>query len=133
MKNLPYKELAIAYAVMITIGSSIPGTLMTNDEIFAFDKVMHLTEYFGFGVIVGLTFIFSDNRRHSMKWLAYTVRIGLVYSLFDEAYQSLIPGREPSFLDVVADLGGILTAIVVLSFAYYKIDPSRTERQESAE
>ena len=120
LEKFNFRFWSYACGGLIVILSSIPGDYLPRAETFTIDKLFHVIEYFGFTILVGFAYIYSFNRRNRMKWIPYTLRIGMLFPIFDELYQSLIPGRISSWLDVIADLSGVTLAIVTLAFIYDK-------------
>ena len=115
-----YQKLAAAFAVLILGLSSIPADSLPRQIFFSWDKVYHMIEYFIFILLVGMSYITSETRRLRMKWIPYTLRIGLIFPILDELYQSLIPGRFSSWFDVLADLSGVTIGIFALAYYYEK-------------
>ena len=115
-----YQKLSAAFALLILALSSIPADNLPRQLFFSWDKVYHLIEYFIFILLVGMSYITSDTRRLRMKWIPYTLRIGLIFPILDELYQSLIPGRFSSWFDVLADLSGVTIGIFALAYYYEK-------------
>jgi len=115
-----FQKLSAAFALLIFGLSSIPGNYLPTEIFFSWDKVYHVIEYFIFILLVGMSYITSDERRLRMKWIPYTLRIGLIFPILDELYQSLIPGRYSSWFDVLADLSGVTIGILVLGYYYEK-------------
>ena len=115
-----YQMLAAAFAVLILGLSSIPGDSLPRQILFSWDKIYHVIEYFIFILLVGMSYITSKTRRLRMKWIPYTLRIGLIFPILDELYQSLIPGRLSSWFDVLADLTGVTIGIFALAYYYEK-------------
>ncbi len=117
-EKINFRALSIMYAFAIIIVSSIPGDFLPRKELFSWDKVFHFFEYFFFTLLIASAYIYSPNRRHRMKWIAYTLKIGIIFPLSDEFYQSFIPGRTSSWLDVIADLSGVTIALFSLAYFY---------------
>ena len=115
-----YHKLSAVFAVLILGLSSIPAKHLPQELFFSWDKVYHLIEYFIFILLVGMSYITSDTRRLRMKWIPYTLRIGLIFPVLDELYQSLIPGRLSSWFDVLADLTGVTIGMIALAYYYEK-------------
>jgi len=71
------------------------------------DKVVHLAEYavFAFLLYRGLNY---EGKR--VRWSVTLIVIisGSALAVLDELYQSYIPGRDSSILDLAADAGGIV-------------------------
>lgn len=76
-------------------------------EIPTNDKVGHFLAY----ATLTLNFSLLLTRMKQLWWLVPAI---LMYGVLIEGIQGLIPGRQPSFLDVLANSGGI--AIGVLLF-----------------
>ncbi len=120
LEKINFRIWSYVYGGLILLLSSIPAHYLPREELFTIDKLFHVIEYFGFALLVGFAHIYSTRRRYRMKWIPYTLRIGILFPIFDELYQSLIPGRISSWLDVIADLSGVTLAIVTLAFIYDK-------------
>ena len=97
----------IIFLILITIGSSIPGKNMPALNIFRFDKILHLMEYFILGYL--LMNVFRDKTDYP-KLL--TLFIGFMYGVSDEIYQFTVIGRFPSSFDVFADTLGLTLSII---------------------
>ena len=118
IEKINFRTLSIIFAALIIIVSSIPGSYLPRQEVFSWDKLFHFVEYFIFTLLIASAYIYSPNRRHRMKWIAYTLKIGIIFPLSDEFYQSFIPGRTSSWLDVIADLSGVTIALFGLAYFY---------------
>ena len=68
--------LVVIFLILITIGSSIPGKNMPALNIFRFDKILHLMEYFILGYL--LMNVFRDKTDYP-KLL--TLFIGFMYGV----------------------------------------------------
>jgi len=83
-----------------------PGDSLYLPPLPGIDKLAHLLAY---GVLAAATlFAFGERWRSEKAGLTVLITIFfcLVYGISDEFHQSFIPGRAPSFLDIVADCGG---------------------------
>ena len=81
------------------------------------DKVMHVLEYFGLGVLVvrGL----RATMRITLPLVAALIALsfGILVGTGDEYFQSFVPGRQSSPFDLLADtLGLLLAQLVYLAF-----------------
>lgn len=108
LNNQKYFKIAfVIYLITILGVSSIPGNSLPRVIILSPDKLLHMTEYAILAILAYLGF-----RRFSI-----TLVFGLViFTCFDEIWQSFIPGRSPSVYDVIADIIGILIVITILYF-----------------
>ncbi len=102
---------AIAVYLLVWIGSSLPGSSMPDHRLFEFDKVLHLVEY----TVVGLSLAWGLRHRLAKGWKSFAgalLLIGLCWAISDETHQAFV-GRDASLLDLLADLAGLLTAILL--------------------
>ncbi len=103
----------IIYSAAIIAVSSIANLRQPELQVIAFDKLAHLFEY---ALLAYLAFrSFSNLIPVDRARLAFLLAAVFVsgYAIFDEWFQSMIPGRDSSGWDVLADLIG---ALLVLSF-----------------
>ncbi len=108
--------LALLLAGFIWYLSGLTGTHMP--PLFPHqDKVMHLGIYALLGfLLAGVLRRSADDTRATV--LVTTVILAGLYGLADEVHQSFVPGRDPSALDLVADItGGLLGALTMHLFA----------------
>lgn len=92
-----------AYSVLILIGSSIPSSSMPKLEVLTFDKIIHFIEYSIFGILY-LRFYRESKASSGSKLI---LLLPLIFPLIDESWQHLIPGRDSSIFDSLADWIGI--------------------------
>ena len=78
-----------------------------------FDKFAHMILYFGFGILLHITFRHSDNLTLRKYAPVIAIFIGVAYGISDEIHQMYVPGRTSSFDDLVADSIGITLAQIV--------------------
>jgi VanZ family protein len=82
--------------------SSIPGNSIPRFIFLSWDKLLHLVEYsiLGYLAVNSLRAITKDQ-------IIVIIISCLGFACFDELWQSLIPGRFSSGLDIIADGIGI--------------------------
>jgi VanZ family protein len=98
---------SVAYASLIFILSSIP-TLKAPDLGISFeDKIYHILEYAGFGILLQRGTEMSGGR--SLKRLLSISVLGVCYGASDEIHQLFVPGRECDLVDFFADAAGVLS------------------------
>ena len=101
--------IAFGYAAVIVALSSIPGTNYPAAEIFTYDKVIHIVEYAGF------SFILARARPDNASLMA-TALFASLFGMGDELYQMMVPGRDSSLLDWIADSAGALAGVYLYGF-----------------
>jgi hypothetical protein len=78
----------------------------------------HLALY---GILAGLLHIslwsWRTSNGGSLRWAMAAVVLAVLYGISDEFHQSLVPGREPSTLDVLVDGVGALTGAMVAKYS----------------
>lgn len=120
MKNyFRFQGPAWFWAILIFIGSSLPG-LTAPDLGFQWeDKLAHLIEFAVFGFVLMRAFSNSKNlffRRHA--WLL-ALLVGIIYGALDELHQRLVPGRSADLADWIADALGIATGQLIYFLVYH--------------
>ena len=97
------------YLFLILIGSSIPGKSVPTVFALTWDKLLHVIEYFFLGI---LGFRAYENR---YKYITIMISMfGIIFGCIDEMWQSLIPGRNPSYYDVIADGIGVILGVITI-------------------
>ena len=96
------RVLLIGYILLIISVSSIPGYSIPRFILFSWDKLLHLVEYSILGYLAVNSF-----RAISKGQVIVIIISCLCFACFDELWQSLIPGRFSSGLDIIADGIGI--------------------------
>jgi len=82
------------------------------------DKLCHVVEYFGLGVLVARAVRASFRLAVPLAAALLALSLGIVVGTGDEYFQSFVPGRESSALDLLADTAGVaLAQLVYLAFA----------------
>lgn len=119
-KRFPYTWLALGYAALILIISSIPD-LSPPQLGFEFqDKLYHLVEYSIFSVLLFFALFNSPRDFLRKNILIIALLIGTTFAALDEAHQNLIPGRSADILDFIADFLGLALIQLILWFSYRK-------------
>ena len=110
---LYYHLPMILYGGVIITISSIPDLHTPEVRDIAFDKAAHFAEYALFAFLTFRSFSNWDWMNRLGRGCIFAALFLTLFAVFDEFYQSLIPGRFASVYDVLADLGG---ALLVLAF-----------------
>ncbi|MCH8820099.1 MAG: VanZ family protein [Acidobacteria bacterium] len=113
LKNLYHWGPAAACAALIfalSHQSDPPGA----EWFSSFDSVVHFLEYgmFALTLVWGATSGFRLSL--TTKSAVVVCAVALLYALSDEWHQSLIPNRDASLLDVVADAVGSIASVMIV-------------------
>ncbi len=106
-RAIPYRYLALFYALLIFGVSAIPSLTAPPLGIVLEDKIVHFFEFGVFSFLLFLAFYHSGSgfvRRHVSL---FSSTVAVIYALSDELHQKFVPGRTCEFLDFVADCLGI--------------------------
>ncbi len=105
--------LVIGYAAIIYHLSAESHPLaFLPPELFAFDKVLHGSEYAGLGALIAFALLRS--RVRPILALAAAALLASAYGVSDEWHQSFVPGRDPDWHDWAADTVGALAGAALL-------------------
>tara|TARA_B100000029_G_C17197458_1_gene823059 strand:- start:166 stop:525 length:360 start_codon:yes stop_codon:yes gene_type:complete len=108
MRVKHFRGLLIAYILLIISVSSIPGHSIPRFVLFSWDKLLHLVEYSILGYLAVNSF-----RAISKDKVIIVMISCLAFACFDELWQSFIPGRFSSGLDILADGIGIIVGSIL--------------------
>ena len=106
----------LVYLTVIVVLSAQPN-LKPPFEFNNSDKLMHVLEYFGLGVLVARAL--RATMRLSMPLIAAlcAMSFGIIVGTGEEYFQSFVPGRVSSAFDLLADTAGLaLAQLVYLAF-----------------
>ncbi|MCH4890660.1 VanZ family protein [Acidaminobacter sp. JC074] len=81
-------------------------------------KTAHFTIYLVLGLLLMHAFKVSHATRRGGVFLTFVS--GMVYAVSDEFHQSFVPGRGPSFFDVIIDTSGVIVGILVFLLLCWK-------------
>ncbi len=110
---------AILYALLIIGLSSIPGRSFPDIKWLSQDKLIHIGEYLIFGILVSRAMVLRVTARGRV--FLFTLLLAGTFGALDEAYQTLIPGRDNSYADLIADLLGVVSgSLLFLLWKYYR-------------
>jgi len=113
-----YQFPAVLGAVMIFIASSIPAKYLPSQAFFGFDKIVHITLFFIFGLLVYRALEpINGSGQINFARLFFSIAVVIFYGIMDEIHQGSVPGRTLDAYDALADtVGGLLAGILI----YYK-------------
>jgi VanZ family protein len=96
---------ALAWTALIFGASSIPGSRLEDVGFRIPDKLVHGLEYAVLGALL-CGILRAGARRPEWRAFLIAVALGALVGALDENYQRLIPLRDSSFADWIADLVG---------------------------
>ena len=95
----------------ILIGTLIPGTSLSEYEVFSYDKLMHLLAFMAWTLGTGICWRAYNNRRAPLKLL---VVAPILFGIAIEVLQGILPtNRSPEWMDVVFDAIGTILGLLV--------------------
>ena len=110
---------ALAWAGLILGMSSVPGSRLDDVGLQVPDKLVHAVEYAVLGVLAlrAATDRGPVSRRAFWLAIAFAALIGVL----DENYQRLVPQRESSAADWVADLVGTFAGVSLAASRFGRV------------
>lgn len=108
--------LLILYIVVMMIGFLI--TVPKNLEVINNnDKLIHFAEFFVLTVLALKTFQLFRFKHHYIIGIIFC----LMFVVFSESLQSLIPSRSFSYYDMLADALGIIVGLGVFKWIFSRL------------
>ena len=118
-KRFSFQLLSIVWMGLIFFLSSQPSFPMPA-LFWGQDKLFHLATFGILGLFAACSLNRADGGLTWRQVLLVTILVA-AYGVSDEYHQSLVPGREASLWDVLADaVGGFLAALIVRCQAGFK-------------
>lgn len=109
--------LTIIIALNIFFFSSIPGEYINNQlkpiSVFYHFFIFFLLSFFLFISITG-------QKNLNLNSILIVILFCLFYAILDEFHQIFVTGRTADILDILTDLAGILTSIILYSIIKLK-------------
>jgi VanZ family protein len=87
---------------------SAPG----KKGIIPFSIIYHFVIFFLFSFFLCMTI--KGNRKIKVKDILIVLLVSLIYAISDEIHQSFIPGRDASIKDILTDLTGSITSMIIV-------------------
>ncbi len=106
-----HKIYLFAYIALILVISSIPGESVPSVVHLIWDKVLHFVEYGILGILL--------RRTHKKGDFIKTINLcfyGIVVGCIDELWQTLVPGRNGSHFDLMADALGVIFGVIISNY-----------------
>ena len=105
--------LPVIVYVALIFGLSAQPNLHPPFQYQNSDKLMHLLEYGGLGLLLARALWSTRPHRPALVVVCVTLGLGMAIAGLDEKFQSLIPGRESSVFDWFADSSGLCLAQLI--------------------
>jgi VanZ family protein len=126
-KILSQRYHATLWTIFIFVLMAIPGNLLPTEEttfIPNLDKLVHATLFGSFVFLWSYYFTARDNKISNRRYILVLI-IASMYGVATELMQKyLIPMRDFSIFDIIADVTGAIIAYVVFLLTIQKIKPS---------
>jgi VanZ family protein len=109
--NVNKEKLFLVSLIFVFIGIAILSLLPPKsiEKIGEHDKINHFIAYSVLSLNFGLVI-------KKLKTHFYCLPLLIAYGMLLEFCQGFVPGREPSWLDALANSGGVCVGLVFLSF-----------------
>ena len=95
----------LIYAGFIFSLSSEP---LTDVTISVSGDLFHPIEYATLALILSLATYPTFRKMGTTRFILAALAIGILYAISDEVHQSFVPGRDPSYTDLLLDAAGLL-------------------------
>lgn len=95
--------------ILKNLGINLDSILGSIDD-YIIRKLAHMTEYF---ILFHLLYNALSEKYNFWKASSFSLLVVFLYASSDEYHQSFIPGRGPSFKDVLIDTGGGSIALII--------------------
>jgi VanZ family protein len=99
--------LVLVYVAVIFVLSAQPN-MASPFHFRNGDKVAHTLEYGGLGILLVMAVRGREGWDRPLAGGVLALAMGLGVALVDERFQSIIPGRDCSLFDWLADAGGLI-------------------------
>jgi len=115
MSKNTFQKLLIFYIIAILAVSTIPGGAIPKFNIWSFDKILHIIEYF----ILAFLMINVLKKPTNLSILGIII-FGIVYGGFNEIWQGVVAGRHPSIYDAIANgIGMIIGSLISVKYLMF--------------
>ena len=117
-KKFIWLTLFILWTLLLIIASVYPDSnkvIIEGESDFRWDYLEHFVAYFVFG---GLYIVWRSNTDFVIRSieLAFLISVTCIFSLLTEYVQVMIPGRTFNIVDMLYNVGGVLTGTLITYF-----------------
>jgi VanZ family protein len=118
MSKKTFKHISVFYIITILAVSTIPGGAIPKLDVWSFDKILHIIEYF----ILAFLIINVLKKPTNLSILGIII-FGIVYGGFNEIWQGVVAGRYASIYDAIANgIGMIIGSLISLKYLMFSHD-----------
>ena len=118
MSKKLFKYILIFYIIAILAVSTIPGVAIPKFNIWSFDKILHIIEYF----ILAFLMI-NALRITTTRYILIIIIFGIAYGGFNEIWQGIVADRYASIYDAIANgIGMIIGSLISLKYLMFSHD-----------
>lgn len=104
--------ITILIAIEIFYFSSRPGgTIGTGGNAWT-SIVYHFVIFFLFTFFLFISI--KGNQKIKIKYISFVIIISIIYAILDEFHQLFVPLRSFSIKDILTDIAGILSSIILI-------------------
>lgn len=112
MSKKTFQIILILYLFVILVLSTIPGGALPKIDIFSFDKLLHVIEYFILAFLA-----INAIKMPSTRIIILIIIVGIVYGGFNEIWQGIVADRFASIYDAIANgIGMVIGSIVSVKY-----------------
>ncbi len=112
MSKKTFQIILTLYLFVILVLSTIPGGVLPKIDIFSFDKLLHIIEYFILAFLA-----INSIKIPSTKIIILIIIIGIAYGGFNEIWQGFVADRFASIYDAIANgIGMVIGSIVSVKY-----------------
>ncbi len=116
-----YHFWVIAWALTIFIQSSFTAVELPKVEWISMDKVIHMGVFGLLALLCYISFInLSSNNIFNKNAYIWTAVLTIIYGASDELHQYFVPNRSSEFADWIADVLGIILALIIIKYILSK-------------
>ncbi len=108
-----FGTLTLVFSTILMVFLLLPSDAFPSHKIFSIDKVWHFGSYFLLMLLMILAFKQIDGSPKYYKLLAFVMT--LLHACTSEWFQQYSPGRTSDITDWVADIVGILLALLLVN------------------
>jgi VanZ family protein len=113
-KLFSFRLIALLYAALIFVISSLPRIIPPPLGFRFEDKVYHFLEYSIFSFLLFLAFFKAKTDFFRKNVFVFSCLIGIAFAFSDEFHQRFVPGRSYDLFDFLADCLGVIMIQAVL-------------------